>query len=146
LAQAPEEPEEGLEVDAAAGTFRLDGATYRPGDTVFVMPDTFDQCAAAIEDTRNAVPEFAAKSRHVKVSVIGSWSRGPLTDLMTSLMTLLMGELPVELDLQRLNKAAAVLSLPHCVSGRCQPWAARLRNWPNCVAGQGGQQGQEGGQ
>jgi hypothetical protein len=55
-------------VDAAAGTFRLDGVTYRPGDTVFVMPDTFDQCTAATEDTRNAVPDFAAKSRHVKVS------------------------------------------------------------------------------
>lgn len=74
LAQAPEEPEEGLEVDAAAGTFRLDGVTYRPGDTVFVMPDTFDQCAAAIEDTRNAVPDFAAKSRHVKVSCTVSLS------------------------------------------------------------------------
>ena len=57
-------------MDAAAGTFRLDGATYRPGDTVFVMPDTFDQCAAAIEDTRNAVPVFAAKSRHVKVRFV----------------------------------------------------------------------------
>ena len=55
-------------MDAAAGTFRLDGVTCRPGDTVFVMPDTFDQCAAATEDTRNAVPDFAAKSRHVKVS------------------------------------------------------------------------------
>lgn len=62
----PEEPEEGLQVDAEAGTFKLDGVTVCPGDTVFVLPDTFDQCAAAVEDTRNAVPDFAAKSRHVK--------------------------------------------------------------------------------
>lgn len=68
--QEPEEPEEGLEVDLTAGTFKLDGVTFRPGDTVFVMPDTFDQCAAAIEDTRNAIPDFAAKSRHVKVGIL----------------------------------------------------------------------------
>jgi hypothetical protein len=68
MSQEPEEAEEGLEVDMAANTFRLDGVSYGPGDTVFVMPDTFDQCPAAIEDTRNAVPDFAAKSRHVKVS------------------------------------------------------------------------------
>lgn len=67
LLKEPQEAEEGLEVDAKAGTFRLDGVTFRPGDTVFVLPDTFDQCTAAVEDTRNAVPDFAAKSRHVKV-------------------------------------------------------------------------------
>lgn len=91
-------------MDAATGTFRLDGVTYRPGDTVFVMPDTFDQCAAAIEDTRNAVPDFAAKSRHVKVSVIVSWSRSPLTDLATLVVTLLVGELQVDWTCSGLTK------------------------------------------
>jgi hypothetical protein len=71
-------------VDSAANTFRLDGVLYSPGDTIFIMPDTFDQCPAAIEETRNAVPDFAAKSRHVKVSarssLMGLW---PLTAVMT---------------------------------------------------------------
>lgn len=59
--------EEGLAVNDDGSGFRLDGAAYGPGDTVFLLPDTFDQCVAAVEDTRNAVPDFAAKSRHVKV-------------------------------------------------------------------------------
>ena len=49
------------------GLFKLDGVTLAAGDAVFLLSETFDQLAAATEDTREAVPDFAAKSRHVKV-------------------------------------------------------------------------------
>ena len=64
--QEPTEAEEGIEV-SDGNTFSLDGEVFRAGDHVFLLPNTFDQLAAATVDDQEAVPTFAAKSRHVKV-------------------------------------------------------------------------------
>lgn len=48
------------------GSFTVDGARLAVGDDVFLLPDTFDQLPAATADDREAVPDYAAKSRHVK--------------------------------------------------------------------------------
>lgn len=49
------------------GTFKVGAARLAVGDYVFLLPDTFDQMPDAIRDDREAIPDYAAKSRHVKV-------------------------------------------------------------------------------
>ncbi len=64
--QEAAEAEEGIQT-MDAESFKLDGEVFRAGDHVFLLPDTFDQLAAATVDDQEAVPTYAAKSRHVKV-------------------------------------------------------------------------------
>jgi hypothetical protein len=49
------------------GSFTVGGARLAVGYDVFLLPDNFDQLPAATADDREAVPDYAAKSRHVKV-------------------------------------------------------------------------------
>ena len=65
--QEGKEEESGVRL-LGSDTFRVDGVRVATGDHVFLLPDTFDQLPAATADDREAVPDYAAKSRHVKVT------------------------------------------------------------------------------
>lgn len=60
------EEEEGVRL-LADGAFKVGGARLAVGDYVFLLPETFDQMPDALVDDREAIPDYAAKSRHVKV-------------------------------------------------------------------------------
>ena len=64
--QEAAEEESGIQT-MDAKSFKVDGEVFRAGDHVFLLPGTFDQLPAATVDDQEAVPTYAAKSRHVKV-------------------------------------------------------------------------------